>query len=78
MQHLWEKIISMDEIGQECLDGIILSSYARCEELRREAQEYPKDIYVFDLYDYLEREGFPLRDIQVDLVGMPDSAYEVM
>lgn len=73
-----KKIISMDEIGQECLDGIILSSYARCEELRREAQEYPKDIYVFDLYDYLEREGFPLRDIQVDLVGMPDSAYEVM
>ncbi len=73
-----EKIISMNEIEKERLDGIILSSYVHCEELRQEACKYPGDICIFDIYDYLEKEGFPFRDIQVDLVGMPDSAYEVM
>lgn len=73
-----KRIISVDEIESASLDGIILSSYDFDEELRREASNYPADICIFDVYDYLEKEGFPSRDIQLDLVGMPDSEYEVM
>lgn len=75
--NLGKRIISVNEIAHEKIDGVILSSFLFRKELREEAREYPKNVYIFDIYDYLKQEGFPIRDFRIDQVGMPDSEYEV-
>lgn len=74
---LGKKIISLDEMEDEGIDGVILSSYAYLDELRCEAQKYSKDIFVLDLYEYLTKAGYPHREYIYDPVGMPYEEYEV-
>lgn len=75
--NLGKRIISESEIEETDIDGIILSSFHYLKELRQEAKKYPSKIYIFDIYDYLAKQGFPARELLFDLVGMPDSEYEV-
>lgn len=72
-----KKIIPMETISEEEIDCIILSSFEHLNFIRKETAAYPNGIYIFDMYSYLQEKGFPFKDIQCDLVGMPDDKYDV-
>lgn len=72
-----KRIIKIEDVEKLEIDGVILSSYEYLELLRSEKSLYPEKIIFFDIYAYLQEEGFPNKDIQSDLVGLQDSAYEI-
>lgn len=74
---LGKRIIKIEEIQKLEINGVILSSYEYLELLRSEKSLYPEGIIFFDIYDYIQKKGFPNKDIQNDLVGLQDSDYEV-
>ena len=71
-----KKVINMENIQNLEIDGVILSSYEHLEFLRSEKNLYPMGTTIFDMYEYIQNEGFPDKDIMNDLVGLPDSEYK--
>lgn len=69
-------MIRPEEVQTRDIDGVILSSYTHLELLRNETSLYPLGTVILDIYDYIQKEGFPDKDIRNDLVGLPDSEYE--
>ena len=69
-------VIRPEEVQTRDIDGVILSSYTHLELLRNETSLYPLGTVILDIYDYIQKEGFPDKDIRNDLVGLPDSEYE--
>lgn len=72
-----KKVMRLEEVKSLGIEGVILSSFEHLEMLRNERDLYPVGITFFDIYEYLQKEGFPNKDIQNDLVGLQDSDYEV-
>ena len=71
-----KKVINMENIQNLEIDGVILSSYEHLEFIRSEKNLYPMGTTIFDMYEYIQNEGFPDKDIMNDLVGLPDSEYK--
>ncbi len=71
-----KQVVGMRDVQKMQIDGVILSSYQYLDLLRSEKKLYPAGTVFFDIYEYIQREGFPLKDIQNDLVGLPDCEYE--
>ena len=52
--------ISPEELSSAGVDVVILSSYIYLKELREEAEQYPVNVSVIDIYKYLENNGIEL------------------
>ena len=71
------KIIPYDEaFAHKEIKAVILSSYVNLPMLKEEAQSYPENIQVLDIYDYFEKNGCKLEHDFFDAC-MDEEGYEV-
>lgn len=71
------KIIPYDEaFSHKEIKAVILSSYVNLSMLKEEAQNYPENIQVLDIYDYFEQNGCKLEHDFFDAC-MDEEGYEV-
>lgn len=72
-----KKIITVYEMLYVEQEMVILSSFEKLEFLRHESSYYPKNIEIFDMYQFLQEKGYPNKAIYCDFKGMPEDGYKV-
>lgn len=71
-------VISVTEMGGKGIQAVVLSSFDHLEELRQEAQIYPKEIAVMDIYHSLEMAGIHcVTSFYADPNYITDEIYDV-
>lgn len=69
-------VINVEQIKEEELEAVCLSSYASLNELRKEAEKYHDKIHIIDIYKILEEQGDTCRDVFY-MFGKDDEYYDV-
>ena len=71
------KIISLNEaFAHKEIKAVILSSYVNLPVLKKEAESYPENIHVLDIYDYFAKNGCKMEHDFFDAC-MDKEGYEV-
>lgn len=70
-------ILSLQEINDEHIQAIVLSSFEHLEELREEAKIYPGGMDIVDIYKALEKKGIYCNNNFYMDIKMRDEDYDV-
>ena len=64
------KVITKEQLVEEKMEAVILSSFDYRRILREESVDYPKDVNVIDIYDVFEELGYSFTGNFFDTMGI--------
>lgn len=71
-------VISVESMMSKKIQAVVFSSFDHLKELRREAENYPQEFHIIDIYQSLEEAGIRCKtNFYADVGCMTDEDYDV-